>query len=234
MGGVGLLAMLFAIGGGTWVCVRISIGMRATERHSAFTWWVINRLAFLVGAFNLSGFILYFLQARRGYSNAAAAEPTGRLMMFVGISLLVAALPSRWLSDRFGQKRVVATSGLVAGLGTLLLLVSENLGVLYAGGVVVGLATGAFYTANWALGTSLVPRAEAARYLGISNLAGAGAGAVGAYISGPIADHLTVLAPEIPGVGYLTIFALFALLFFASSLALIPIQSPGREHVTSE
>ena len=41
------------------------------------------------------------------------------------------------------------------------------------GALCISLAT------SWALGTSLVPPEEAGRYLGISNLAGAGAGMVG-------------------------------------------------------
>ena len=79
--------------------------------------------------------------------------------------------------------------------------------VIYIGGSLIGIATGFFFTANWALGTRIVPQAEAGRYLGISNLAGAGAGAVGAYIGGPIADYLTVRLPEVPGAGYVLLFA---------------------------
>jgi hypothetical protein len=40
---------------------------------------------------------------------------------------------------------------------------------------------------------------EAGRFLGISNLAGAGAGAIGTYIGGPIADFFTVNVPQMPG-----------------------------------
>ena len=83
-----------------------------------------------------------------------------------------------------------------------------------------------FYTANWALGTSLVPKAEAGRYLGISNLAGAGAGAVGAYIGGPIADYFTLRFPAIPGIGYFLLFAIYGLLFLFSVVALARVKSP--------
>ncbi|MFP4344054.1 MAG: MFS transporter [Anaerolineales bacterium] len=226
MATAGLLAMLFAIGAGVWVGVRISIGAEKAIRHTGFTWWVINRLAFLVGAFNLSGFILYFIQARLGYTELTAAEPTSRLMMVVGVTLLLAAVPSGWLSDRFGRKRVVAVSGVVAAGGVALLLASTRLVTFYVGGSLIGLATGTFYTANWALGTSLVPEKEAGRYLGLSNLAGAGAGAVGAYISGPIADYFTLHVPQIPGLGYVVIFAVYGLLFLLSALALLGVHPP--------
>jgi len=92
--------------------------------------------------------------------------------------------------------------------------------VIYVGGLIIGAATGTFFTTNWALGTDLVPRKDAGRYLGISNLAGAGAGAVGAYIGGPVADYLTVHVPQLPGIGYLLIFAVYGALFLLSSVVM--------------
>jgi MFS family permease len=100
--------------------------------------------------------------------------------------------------------------------------------LIYIGGCFIGMATGVFYTANWALGTGLVPKAEAGRYLGISNLAGAGAGAVGAYIGGPIADYFTVHVPEVPGLGYVLLFTVYGALFLLSVVALIRVREPGR------
>jgi MFS family permease len=81
-----------------------------------------------------------------------------------------------------------------------------------------------FFTTNWALGTDVVPKEEAGRYLGISNLAGAGAGAVGAYIGGPIADFFTGRIPQSPGLGYLLIFAIYAVLFLISAVVLIRVR----------
>jgi MFS family permease len=76
------------------------------------------------------------------------------------------------------------------------------------------------------LGTSLVPRDEAGRYLGISNLAGAGAGAVGAYIGGPVADFFTRTTPDISGLGYVVLFAIYGLLFLLSTLLLLKVEEP--------
>lgn len=224
MGLVGLAGMLVAIAVGVWLSVRISIGDKARENPS-FTWWVINRLAFLVGAVNLSTFAVYFLQARLGYVKAAAAAPASRLILIVGIFILLSTLPAGWLTDRFGEKRMVAVAGLIAVLGTVIALSIPSLPVIYVGGCAIGIGAGLFYTANWALGTLLVPKEEAGRYLGISNLAGAGAGAVGAYIGGPIADFVTTQVPQIPGFGYVLIFSIYGLLFLFSVLALTQVKS---------
>ncbi len=229
MGAIGLAGMAIAVTLGVWASVRISIG-QAARSNPSFTWWVANRLAFFVGTTNLSGFAVYFLQGRLGYAEEQAAGPASQLMMVVGLFILVAALPSGWLSDRIGHKRLAAISGILAALGTLIFLLSPSLTPIYIGGCLVGMAAGLFFTANWALGTALVPKEEAGRYLGLSNLAGAGAGAVGAYIGGPIADYFTVRVPSQPGLGYVLLFAIYGVLFLLSVFTLRKVRpAPGEE-----
>jgi MFS family permease len=223
MGTAGLLAMVVAVALGVWASVRVSIGAAARQNPS-YTWWVVNRLAYLVGANNLAGFAVYFMQARLGLAEEEAAGPATQLMMIVGIFILLSALASGWLADRFGRKQLVALSGIVASLGTAIAISTISLPIIFAGGCLIGIATGLFFTANWALGTDLVPKEEAGRYLGISNLAGAGAGAVGAYIGGPIADYFTRTVPDQPGLGYLLLFAVYGVMFLLSSIALIKVH----------
>ncbi len=228
MGLAGLIAMLIAVGLGVWVSVRLSIGAESARRFPSFTWWVINRLAFLVGAVNLATFAVYYLQARLGYVHEKAAGPASILILIVGVFILVTAIPSGWLADYFGAKPLVTASGLIAALGTLIALLFPSLTMIYAGGMLIGIGTGLFYTANWALGTALVPRGEAGRYLGISNLAGAGAGAIGAYIGGPIADYFTAHVPQSPGLGYLLLFSIYGLLFILSVIAVSQVRILGN------
>lgn len=211
---VGISGMLIAIALGVYFSIRISLGEQAKQRPG-FTWWVINRLAFLVGANNLSGFVLYFIQERfPQYSGSAAAGPTAQLMLVVGIAILLISIPAGWLTDRFGKKALIFLSGILAALGTLLVILSTQMAVIYLGGVLIGLATGIFFAANWTLGTELVPSGESGKWLGISNLAGAGAGAVGAYIGGPIGD----------GAGYVVLMALYGCLFLFSTVSLFKIK----------
>ena len=99
-------------------------------------------------------------------------------------------------------------------LATILI---PNEWVIYVAGTVLGVATGVFMTTNWAMGTSLVPAAEAGLFLGISNLAGAGAGIIGGSIGGPVADYLNL---STPGLGYFVIFAGYAVLFALSAASL--------------
>lgn len=217
--GVGLLSLVAAVIGGVKLSLAIATHGARCPRQGAFTWWVINRLAFLSGAFSLGGFALYFIQGRMHYTVAEAAAPAGRLMMWVGISLLPAAIVSGWLGERLGERRVVILAGGLAVGGTAMMLLAASLPLLYGGAVLLGLATGLFYTANWAWGVGIVPPEEAGRYLGLANLAGAGAGAIGTYIGGPVADFFTRYVPESPGLGYEVVFGLYGALFLLAVLA---------------
>ena len=80
-----------------------------------------------------------------------------------------------------------------------------------------------FMTTNWAMGTNLVPAEEAGRYLGISNLAGAGAAFIGYGIGAPVADYLNKITP---GVGYVATFAAYGVLFLLSTVSLRFIREP--------
>jgi MFS family permease len=226
MGLAGLAAMVTAIFLGVRLGVSISLG-EALAHNTGFTWWVINRLAFIAGLVNLSTFAIFYLQSRLGYSQMQAAKPAAQLIQVVGVAIFLAALAGGWLGDRFGHRRLLFFSGIGAAAGVMILLLTKDLAIIGAGGAVIGLASGLFYTSNWALGTELVPKDEAARYLGISNLAGAGAGAIGAYIGGPIADFFTRRVPGDPGLGYVLLFGIYGMLFLFSTLALLRVREPG-------
>ncbi|HUS85174.1 MAG TPA: MFS transporter [Anaerolineales bacterium] len=210
VGLVGLAGMSLAIGLGVWVSAQIGLGKAIDERPS-FRWWVINRLAFLVGVNNLGSFIVFFLQEKfPEFQAEKAAGPAARIIMFVGIFILLTAIPSGWLSDRFGKKPLIVVSGLLAVIGTVIVVLAPDMDVILVGACLIGSGVGFFYSANWALGTEIVPADRAGQFFGVANLAGAGAGAVGAYIGGPIADanSFVLLMAIYGGVILLSIFAL--------------------------
>lgn len=220
VGLAGLAAMAGSIFLGVYLGAWVGIGAQARQQRS-FIWWVINRLLFLAAVGSIQGFAQYFLRDVLGLPNPAFM--TTVLLAVVALFLLPSALYGGVLADRIGRKRLVGASGLVAAAGTLLLLFSANVPMVIVSGCIIGLGTGTFYATNWALGTDLAPRAEAGRYLGISNLAGAGAGIVGAGIGGPMADFFNALRP---GLGYLVIFAIYGALFLLSVAALTRVHEP--------
>lgn len=213
VGASGLAGMVLAIWLGVWVSAQIGLGDAVKERPS-YRWWVINRLAFLVGANNLASFTVFFLQEKfPEFAAEKAAGPAARIVMFVGIFILLTAIPSGWLSDRLGKKPLIVVSGLLAVLGTAIVILAPTLNIIFIGACLIGAGVGFFYAANWALGTEIIPSENAGRYFGVANLAGAGAGAIGAYIGGPIADanSFVLLMAIYAGVMLVSIFALLGI-----------------------
>jgi len=218
VGLAGLVGMAGAIFLGVYAGARVGIG-KESRRHTSFIWWVINRLLFLAAVGSIQGFAQYYLADVLHIANAATM--TTMLLAAVAVFLIITALGGGYLADRIGRKRLVALSGLIAAAGTVLLLFATSLPLVIVSGCIIGMGAGTFMATNWALGTDLVPPQEAGRYLGISNLAGAGAGIVGAGIGGPMADFFNGLRP---GLGYQVIFALYAALFLLSVAALSRVK----------
>jgi MFS family permease len=220
VGLAGLVGMAGSILFGVYFGARLGIG-KGARRHTGFIWWVINRLLFLAAVGSIQGFAQYFLSDVLHIPNAATM--TTLLLAVVAVFLIASALGGGYIADRVGHRRLVALSGLIAAGGTFLLLYAPSVSVVLVSGCIIGTATGTFMATNWALGTHLAPPEKAGLYLGISNLAGAGAGIVGAGIGGPMADFFNALNP---GLGYLVIFAAYGVLFLLSVLALTQVKNP--------
>ena len=218
VGLAGLLAMAGSIFIGVYLGARVGIGAEARDQKP-FIWWVINRLLFLAAVGSVQGFAQFFLRDVLHVVNPAQA--TTMLLAVVAVFLIPSALVGGSLADRVGHRRLVGLAGMLAALGTLLLIFAGSMPLVFAAGGIIGLATGTFMATNWALGTQLIPPQDAGRYLGISNLAGAGAGIVGAGIGGPLADFFNGLQP---GLGYLVLFAIYAGLFLISAVTLVKVK----------
>ena len=219
VGAAGLGGMAVSIFAGVYLSAWIGIGRRASEQRS-FIWWVINRLLFLAAIGSVQGFAQYYLADVVQVANPATA--TTLVLAVVALFLIASALGGGYLADRVGRKRLVGLSALVAAAGAGVLLLARDLPLSIVAASIMGVGTGIFLATNWALGTDLVPPGEAGHYLGISNLAGAGAGIVGVGIGGPMADFFNALRP---GLGYNVVMALYGVLFLLSAVALTRIKS---------
>jgi MFS family permease len=216
----GVFAMAMAVVIGVWAGATTAIGRGNARNHSSFIWWIVNRLFFLAAITSLQRFAQYFFMYSFKIDIGNASILFGKLITVVGGFTLASAFLGGWLADRFSHKLLVGWSGILATLGGILLLgtiLVPNEALIYVAGTVLGIATGMFMTTNWAMGTSLAPAAQAGLFLGISNLAGAGAGIIGGSIGGPVADYLNL---STPGLGYFVIFTGYAILFALSTVSL--------------
>lgn len=227
IGVIGLICMAGSVFIGVFLGASVGIGKGASKQHS-FIWWIVNRLLILAAVAGVRDFAQYYLRDVLKVANPASANT--KLLLMIAAFLVPATLVGGKLGDRFGRKRMLLISALIAAAGTVFLLTTRNMMMVYVAGGIVGLGYGFFMACSWGLGTDLVPAAESGKYLGISNLAGAGAGIVGTGIGGPMADSFNAITP---GLGYLVIYGIYAGLLVISAIVLIKVKDPGKKPQTA-
>lgn len=188
--------------------------------HASYWWLIAERFVFLFGIYGIQQFAQYYIGDVLKAENPVQA--TGNLMAALTVGLLILALTGGWLADRIGAKRVLVAASLLTGLGCLLLLLANTVGMLTVYGSVVGAGVGLFLTANWALANRLAPAENAGLFIGLTNIATAGSGAVG-RLWGPVLDALNQPAAGL-WTGYVTMFVVGAICTAASALLLTKVK----------
>ena len=190
--------------------------------NPGFVWFLVSRLFVLMGGVILQTFALYYITDVIHHPNPAGVAAD--LLITVGVFLLASVYPAGQLSDRFGRKPVIIFSGLVGIVGILVLFIWPSYtGILVCGGL-LGLSTGAFLSTNWALATDLVPEGEEARYLGLTNIATAGAGAL-ARLTGPVIDFFNGRQSNL---GYSVMLGMCIVYFAVGTASVIPIKLKSK------
>ena len=187
--------------------------------HSGYGWLIASRFFYLFGIYGIQVFAQYFVRDRMNVPNPVQA--TGDLMAAIVIALMVFAVGAGWLCDQWGRKRVQALAGAFGAVGALLLLAAQTPTQLLIYGSVLGAGIGIFLSANWALANDLAPAAEAGKFLGLTNLATAGAGAVG-RLEGPLIDLLNNARPG-HWWGWMMLFSLGAVCILVSTVLLVQV-----------
>lgn len=193
----------------------------ALRGHRDFAWYIVSRFLILSGLAAVRTFAQNYIQDVLHADNPAAL--TGQLMTVLGVAVLVVVLPAGYLCDRFGNKPLNILAAVIGAAGTALMLRTTSFNDLVLYGCIVGVGVGIFMSANWAMAMDLIPAAEAALFLGLTNLATAGSG-VGAALLGPLIDVLNRSLG--PGQGYRALFGVAALMWLAGVLILarIPVR----------
>ena len=197
-----------------WKIFRIE-----TANNKNFVLFLISRFLFFMGFTPLQTFALYFLTDSLDLSNPAIN--TAHFAAAAGAGMLVSVYPSGRFSDRWGRKPLHYMSGFLGGLGIFCLYVLRHnySGVLFSSAM-IGFAYGSFISVNWALGTDLAGKNEAARYLGLANLTAAGAAAASRVI-GPLIDVFNNIKA---GYGYGVMLGICLIALFSATIIISRIQ----------
>jgi Na+/melibiose symporter-like transporter len=183
-----------------------------------FIFFLISRLLIFMALTTVQTFALFYLRDVVGVTNPATA--TADLLIAAGIGMIAAVYPAGRLSDRIGRRPVLVFSGLLGALGILVIFFFHDYGYIIFGGAILGVATGAFMSSNWALATDLVAKGEEARYLGLTNLATAG-GAALARLIGPVIDFFNTHTPDL---GYQVMLGACFIYFITGSALIMKIK----------
>lgn len=186
--------------------------------NPGFITFMVSRFLFLMPLVVLRTFGLYMLRDFIGLADPVAT--VADLMVVVGICSIVLVFPAGRLSDRVGRRPIVMGAGMLGAAGIAVIYTVHTCGGVLAGGALLGIANGAFMSTNWAMATDLVMEGAEARYLGLTNLATAGASAA-ANLMGPLIDLFNSVTPAL---GYQVVLLACAVFFLASSL-LVPGMS---------
>jgi len=191
------------------------------KADSRFVLFLVSRLLFIMALTTLQTFSLYYFQDAAGVPNPA--RMTADLITMVGIAMLIVVVPAGRLSDRIGRKPILVSCGPLAAAGIALIYLFPFHNLIIFSGVLIGIAAGAFLSTNWALAADLVPHEQAARYLGLTNLASAGGGAL-ARLIGPVIDFFNTYGT---GLGYSVMLGACFLYFLVSAILIWRIRTPG-------
>ena len=171
-------------------------------------------LAALVAINNVGVFLLYFVQEKFNLPGKEAAGLAGTLPLVLGVCVIFFGLIAGWLCDRVDRRLLTVSSGFIGALGIAVMVLGQTQPLMYVAAGFIGMAYAVFSVASWALSTDIIPKERSGEFLGLQNIAGAGAGAIGAYIGGAIADSS----------GYVLLMAMFGVMFLLSSIAAVFVR----------
>ena len=188
-------------------------------RHRDFTLVFVSRAAAIMGYFLVISYELYILTDY--VTLPADLKPAAGVTVLAAISAvgaLIAAAVAGPLSDRLDRRKpFVIISSAVAGAGCVLPVLWPTFRTIEIFAAFAGIAFGCYLSVDAALVTLVLPRSEdAARDLGVLNIANAGPQVIAPLFAALIISHLG---------GYRTLFIAGGCCGIAGALAVLPVRS---------
>lgn len=202
--------------------------------NSQYFWLLGGRFSTLLGVAFITDFAVYYFADVVRVPNPVSVS--GDLVATVAVLILLITYPAGYLTDRIGRKPLNLIAGPIAAVGGLGFLTVSNRTLFHLGplavtdilawGSLIGLAIGAFLSANWTWATDLIPQGEAGKYLGLANLTNAGPGVVAGFLGGPLIDFFNSQAA---GLGYNVAFASGAASFLLGTLLMLRVRETRQK-----
>jgi sugar phosphate permease len=159
-------------------------GLKSPAGLVLFLTWLLFGM-YYVNRFNYSPMIP-LLKADLGISNTQA----GWLMALFFISYTIFQLPSGFLGDRYGPRKVLTWGAVISIAGNLIFSQATSFGFLSLGQLTNGLGQSMGWTSSLKLIVSWFPRSRRATAIGLFATCVTGGSSVGIRLSGLLGDHL--------------------------------------------
>lgn len=192
-----------------------------------FVWVMISRLLVLTGLVTLQAFAVVFLQFVHGMGQTESQERALPILVVTAVAALLSAVPGGQISSRIGRKPVLYVAIALGMLGGLVIAFAPEYWMVVLGVVPIGICSGVFLGVDWALMTDIIPKAQSGRYMGISNIAVAGAGPIGTIVGGVLTFLLILLTAD-NEFAWRGLFVLMAIELLLGGLALRRVREPVR------
>ncbi len=174
--------------GRSWFAIARSAWATDVLKERSFVFLVLSRLMFFAGINTLLAWFVIFLDRTELVTQAQQGVLYPVTQVVVALVTAGSTLPSARISDRIGRKPVIYVACLIGAVGLVVMGVAPSYAVFLVGAMFLGVASGTFLSVDWALMTDIIPKAASGRYMGISNIAVAGAGTLAGLLVGPIID----------------------------------------------
>jgi MFS family permease len=198
-------------------------------QHRSFVWLLGSRLFILMTTGTVVVEAQFFLTRSLGYDEHEAATA---IVILLAVTVVSAAGVAAWAggaSDRYGRRQVIWVGCAIGAAGMAILALAPAQPELSFSGarfplfglaaVPVGIGAGMFLAVDWALLVDIIPKATAGRYMGLSNVVTATAGALAGTIAGFVIAGTTGVTGD-PGLGPRVAFLLTLAYYLVGALLL--------------
>jgi MFS family permease len=214
-------------GGRSWRAIAGEAWGMDVFKERSFVWLVASRLFFLMGVSVIYNLNVIYLERSIALSPDEQKFWIPVTSAVIGLSILASTIPAAKLSDRLGRKPIIYAACAMGAVGMLGLALAPSVLVAEAGILLVAVGAGAFLAVDWALMTDIIPKASSGRFMGMSNVATASAGAFALIIGGPLVDIVGGI--DETGAGPRAAVAAGIGLFLIAALLLRPVDERRRD-----
>ncbi len=195
------------------------------RKHPDFAWVWITRFLFTAGMWMVQPFLQYYLRDVIG--STRPAEDAGLIVGLALVGATCTGLLGGAVSDRVGRKRVVYVANGLMAVVAIGFMVVRTMPAVYVAAALYGLAFGAYYSVDWALGCDVLPnKGDAGKDMGVWHISMVLPQSLAPEISGRLLEaggsvaRSGASAPHYAVAGYLYLFAVAAVLLTLSALML--------------